>query len=79
MQYVATFFTHYDAIVFHRLLLRQKVENTLGPVPRALSSSCGTCVRFVYSTDIHTLEHAEFEQLARDENGGYTIVFDRRG
>ncbi|MEG1069980.1 MAG: DUF3343 domain-containing protein [Ruthenibacterium sp.] len=78
MQYLATFFTHYDAIVFHRMLAKQGASGTLCPVPRALSSSCGTCVRFLYDADVKALAHAEFEQLAREENGGYTILFDKR-
>lgn len=78
MQYLATFFTHYDAIMFHRLLAAQHVAGTLGPVPRALSSSCGTCVRFAYEADIHALQNAEFEQLVLNENGSYTVIFNHQ-
>ena len=44
--YIATFFSHFGAIRFHKQLKEQKVQATMMPVPRKVSSSCGTCVRF---------------------------------
>lgn len=46
MNYIATFFTHYGAMTFQRLLKGQGKAARMSPVPRALSASCGVCVRF---------------------------------
>lgn len=47
MQYLVTFYTHFDAIEYKRFLKKQKgIEARLQPVPRKISSSCGTCVVF---------------------------------
>lgn len=46
MTYVATFFAHIGAIRFHKLCQADGLCAELRPVPRTLSSSCGTCVFF---------------------------------
>lgn len=46
MEYVATFVSHYAAMRFARALEGQGVPCRLRPVPRSLSSSCGTCAVF---------------------------------
>ena len=44
--HVATFFTHFDAMRFAKALKEQGIAAKQMPVPRRLSSSCGTCVAF---------------------------------
>lgn len=44
--YIATFHTHLAALKTHRNLMRQGVEARMSPVPRKISSSCGTCVQY---------------------------------
>lgn len=44
--YIATFHTHLAALKTHRNLTRQGVEARMSPVPRKISSSCGTCVQY---------------------------------
>lgn len=44
MTYV-TFFSHYGAIQFKKQMESRNLPVTLMPVPRFLSSSCGTCAR----------------------------------
>ncbi len=44
MTYV-TFFSHYGAIQFKKQMEARGLSATLMPVPRFLSSSCGTCAR----------------------------------
>ena len=46
MTFIATFFTHFGAIKFKKRCDKEGVSAGTSPVPRALSSSCGTCVRF---------------------------------
>ena len=44
--YIATFHTHLAAIMAHRALGALNISERMMPVPSALSSSCGTCVRY---------------------------------
>ena len=46
MSCLATFFSHFGATRFRRLCRARGVACELMPVPRSLSSSCGTCARF---------------------------------
>ena len=52
-RYIATFFSHFGAIRFNKHLKSVGLSGTLMPVPRKVSSSCGTCVQF--ETDDLTL------------------------
>ena len=52
---VATFHSHYGAMMFHK---RMGKDSVLKPVPRSLSSSCGTAVFFTIP----------FEEEYADEN-----------
>ncbi len=46
MQYLATFHTHFDAMRFARDCKKKNIINEIKPVPRRISSSCGSCVVF---------------------------------
>ncbi len=46
MTCIATFFSHFGAIRFKRCCDSLGYRAVLMPVPRNLSSSCGTCVRY---------------------------------
>ena len=54
MSYIAAFFSHFGATRFRRLCRDRGVEVELMPVPRAISSSCGTCARFSASPVSYT-------------------------
>ena len=80
MEYVMTFHTHFDAIQYGRFLKSSGIKGKLQPVPRELSSSCGTCVKF--STDEEVADGSsftdhEFEKLFRGESGDYTLIAER--
>ncbi|MCR5684200.1 MAG: DUF3343 domain-containing protein [Lachnospiraceae bacterium] len=49
--YIATFYSHFGAVRFARELQTHGIHVSLGPVPRFLSSSCGTCAEFQYTPD----------------------------
>lgn len=49
MNYIATVYSHFQAIQTKKLLEKHNINTKLSPVPRALSSSCGTCV--LYESD----------------------------
>jgi hypothetical protein len=76
MKFVITFFNHFGAVRYKREAGCFGWKVQLSPVPRALSSSCGTCVfcdcgaddPLKYMTD-------EMEQIAREEGNGYHILW----
>lgn len=43
---IATFYSHFGAVRFKKLCSSCGYTAKLMPVPRTLSSSCGTCVKF---------------------------------
>lgn len=43
---IATFYSHFGAIRFKKLCEQRGWSARVMPVPRDLSSSCGTCVRY---------------------------------
>ena len=65
--YIATFFTHYGALNFDRDCKKKGVSSKMMPVPRKLSSSCGTCVKF--EAEDHT-----FFEIDEDLEGCYLIT-----
>ena len=44
--YIATFFSHFGAMAFKKKCEKEGYPAVIMPVPRNLSSSCGTCVKF---------------------------------
>lgn len=48
-EYFATFHTHLSALITNRSLTALGIRSQMLPVPRKLSSSCGTCVRYLSS------------------------------
>lgn len=80
--YIATFFSHFGAIRFSRSLKEQQIPCRLMPVPRRVSSSCGTCVRFETESDpapegVPRWDSDDLEQLFRGEGEELTLVFSR--
>ena len=43
---IATFYSHFGAIRFKKLCSESGYKAKVMPVPRTLSSSCGTCVKY---------------------------------
>lgn len=76
MYYIATFYSHFGAMRFKRETTGIKAPRLM-PVPRKLSSSCGTCVRFEGPADF-TFTHdesGEIEQIVREVDGTYECIF----
>ena len=46
-EFIATFHTHLSALMTSRTLTGLGIQARMMPVPRKLSSSCGTCVRYL--------------------------------
>ena len=72
-QYIATFFSHFGALRFQKLCSQLSWPARLAPVPRSLSSSCGTCVR--YEGDCPDAPPEEVEQIVEVTPGGYRRLY----
>ncbi len=77
MQYLATFHTHFDAMKFARHWKKQNVTCEIKPVPRKVSSSCGSCVTFEESEqcDLQPFIQMNVESLYRIVNETYELEY----
>ena len=77
MTYIATFFSHFGAIRYKKLCEQAGYPARTMPVPRALSSSCGTCVRceggFVPPSGVCA---EEVDRIAEIREDGYEFVYN---
>ena len=76
-EFIATFHTHLSALMTSRTLTDLGVQARMMPVPRKLSSSCGTYVRYL-SEDAHLAAmdedvEAVYEKIGKDE---YTLLMN---
>ena len=76
MKYIATFFSHFGAIRFEKNCKNKNISAKLMPVPRTLSSSCGTCVSYECN-DYSQLEPIsdEVEQIVEVLDDGYNECY----
>ena len=75
MENIATFHTHLGALRFQRKLERLGKEAALSPVPRKLSASCGTCVRFAAEFD-PSWSDEDMEAVYAADGTGYRLIFE---
>ena len=73
-QYLATFHTHLSAMLTCQALQAAGAQARMMPVPRALSSSCGTCVRYAADGDCRALLDRDWEALYTEEAGRYRLL-----
>ena len=76
-EYIATFPTHLSALRTSRTLTSCGIQARMMPVPRKLSSSCGTCVRYL-AEDAHLDAmdedvEAVYEKVGQEE---YTLLMN---
>ena len=76
-EFIATFHTHLSAMMTSRTLTSLGIQARMMPVPRKLSSSCGTCVRYLAAdanlTAMDEDVEAVYEKIGREE---YTLLFN---
>ena len=74
-EYIATFHTHLAALLTSQTLTSRGVQARMMPVPRKLSSSCGTCVRYL-ATDAHLDAMDEDMEAVYEKSGKeeYTLL-----
>ena len=70
-EFIATFHTHLSALMTSRTLTGLGISARMMPVPRKLSSSCGTCVRYLaeepnLSATDEDVE-AVYEKISKDD------------
>lgn len=75
MTYIATFFSHFGAIRYQKLCTKLGYPSKTMPVPRNLSSSCGTCVRYDAPEMLLDPSHDEIEQIVLVTDDGYEQLF----
>ena len=76
-EYIATFHTHLAALMTSRALTGRGVNARMMPVPRKLSSSCGTCVRYLAEeAHLDAMDEdveAVYEKIGKEE---YTLLMN---
>lgn len=77
MTCIATCFSHFGAIRFMRLCGERGWTARAMPVPRDLSSSCGTCVR--YEGECPENPPGEIEQIVELTEHGYRPLYRAQG
>ena len=76
MIYIATFYSHFGAVRFKKECKKENISAEAMPVPRDLSSSCGTCVKFETDKDISTFSwNQEVEQVVEITKSGYIVLW----
>ena len=78
MKYIATFYSHFGAIRFKREAPEGVTNIELRPVPRTLSSSCGTSASFDASESFTFIADSteEIEQIVAVTDGGYQTIYE---
>jgi len=75
MEFLATFYTHYGALRFHKHCQKNGLTAKMKPVPRELSASCGACVRFEAAAPPSIQAHEDMERCyAFAPDGAYVPV-----
>lgn len=76
MIYIATFYSHFGAIHYMHLCKEAGFPAKLMPVPRNLSSSCGTCVRYEGDRFCPVKQiPEEAEQIVEECSDGYRVHY----
>ena len=76
---IATFFSHFGAMRCKKQCDETGITAKMMPVPRSLSSSCGTCVRMEAENAEALPRTEEMEQIALEKEKGYQILWKAEG
>jgi len=75
-RYIATFFSHFGAMSYCKSIKDKGISAKLMPVPRKVSSSCGTCVFYEHAEFIDSDEF-ELECVYLESNGELECVLKK--
>lgn len=74
-QYIATFHTHLAALRSCNALKKAGLDGArLAPVPRRLSSSCGTCAFYEAGDPMLSCMDGDMEAVYRRDGDGFVLV-----
>ena len=71
---VITFYTHHSAQLTHKMLSSAGVSSKMSPVPRKLSSSCGSCVIAEVDEVDTGLIDEDFEAVYKADGDNYITL-----
>lgn len=74
-EYIATFYSHFGAVRFVKELSKVGGTGKMKPVPRTLSSSCGTCVFYTAKSYDAVKPTEEIEQIVEVLPEGYKLMY----
>ncbi|HOE88495.1 MAG TPA: DUF3343 domain-containing protein [Sphaerochaeta sp.] len=74
-RFIATFYSQYGAVQFQKFARKHHIECKLAPVPRALSSSCGTCAHYTSDTWDIGFVKKDLEAIYEATKDGYMTIF----
>ena len=69
--YIATFHTHFSAQCTARAMMKMGIDAKMAPVPRSLSTDCGTCVRYESDSPLTELMHTDYDAIYTVQDGKY--------
>ena len=78
-KYIVTFCSHFGATQFKNEYEGMGVNVTLMPVPRYLSSSCGTCAMVETDDFVMPEDREEIEQivhLSNSKDGDWEVLYE---
>ena len=75
-RYVATFHTHLSAMLTCRALTGLGLEARMAPVPRSISSSCGTCVFYEAAGLCREQLDEDTERVYEQQGEHYILLLD---
>lgn len=77
MKIIATVFSHFGAMHVKKILDKYNISSKLAPVPRFLSSSCGTCVIYEFDKKFPIDDiPKDIEKIAKIlDNNKYEILY----
>jgi len=72
-KYIATFYSHFGALTYNKALIKQGISTKLMPVPRKVSSSCGTCVFYEHISAVDS-DDCELDSVYCDNDNELECV-----
>ena len=75
-RYIATFHTHLSAMLTCRALTAAGVDARMAPVPRQISSSCGTCVYYTAEDLCRSCLDEDTEAVYEQQDKTYTLLLE---
>jgi len=75
-KYIATFYSHFGAMTYFKAIKKQSIVAKLMPVPRKVSSSCGTCVWYEHVMAVD-LDDCELDCVYLEIHDGFDCVIKK--